>query len=341
MRQTALKKRALALFVWLGCSSFAAYAQGGSISGTVVDQQGHAVSGASVNAGRQGVPVSSIVRFVETDIEGHFVIDHLRWGKYNVFAMKESAGYPNMAFSFYSNDSATQASITPAVPAAKIRIRLGPKSGLLSGSVTDSQTGGPVNANFKLSRAASPGKWLSSSEPSTYRVLLPPRVGVLIQVSAPGYETWKASGPLRLQPDERMELNIHLEPSRNPDLPTSEFLIPDGYVGWVLLDCNVKNTPPTPPVNGVRDFKFPKRAVLLTSSDIPAEAAPKRYLYYTQTGSTKDTLTDYRRGHGMVWGAAYGTAHGVLSEFHFFVGDEQQYKKQGFRGLESPAAFRP
>jgi hypothetical protein len=338
-----LKRSSRVVLILVAACAIQGYAQRltGTVCGTAVDQRGIPVSGVIVGVVPLGHPLSYEAPFATTDARGYFSLGRLQWGTYRVFAMKPGAGYPNTNYSsFYGNGQSRQVTIAPTAPTAKTIVHLGPKAGVLAGSVEDADTGAPVNANFKLTLAASPGDWLSTSQSSAYRVLLPQGRRVLIQVSAPGYETWGPLGPLRLKSGEEKDLDIHLEPSRNPNLPTSEFLIPDGYVGWVLVDCNVKNTSPTPVVNGARQFKLPERTVLLTSSDIPAEASPKRYLYYTKTGSTKDTLTDYRHGHGMVWGAAYGTVHGVLSEFHFFVGTESEYKKQGYRGLQSPPAGR-
>lgn len=335
-RRTVLRQPILvAIGLFVVCSSAATHAQGGtgSISGTVVDERGASVSGAQVNVSPIGFAQESLVRYVETDSEGYFSIDRLIWGTYKVFAMKPASDYPNIAFSFYGNNSFPEATITPAAPSAKVRIRLGPKAGILSGSVRDADTGAPVNAGFKLIRAASPNDWLSTSEPSSYRVLVPPATDVLIQVSAPGYKTWTPSGPLRLQSGKEMYLDIPLQPSRNLNLPSSEFLIPDGYVGWLEVECNVKTAPATAIQNNIQIFKFTGNRILVTSSGIPAEASEKRYLYYTKAGATRDVLTDYRGGNGMVWGAAYGFEHGVMSEFHFFVGTEEKYKVQGYRGL--------
>jgi hypothetical protein len=65
----------------------------GAISGTVVDENKAPVVKAEVNADPiNNRPRSSLVRYVETDSNGHFLIDRLRLGKYKVFAKKEDAG---------------------------------------------------------------------------------------------------------------------------------------------------------------------------------------------------------------------------------------------------------
>jgi hypothetical protein len=301
----------------------------GSISGTVQDETGKPVSEAKVRADpmdRQ--PVGSAVRYVQTDAEGHFRIDHLDWGKYKVFAEKEEAGYPDTYWSFYSDDAFLVATLTPLAPVADIRISLGPKAGVIKGVVRDSITGAPLNAGFKLTRATDPKKWISTSVSSDYRVLLPPSTDVLLEVSAPGFKTWTLSAPLRLQAGTEMHLDIPLEPANDPTLQPSKFLVPDGYMGWLQLEYGIKDAPPVPVEGGVRIFKFPPSGVLKTSSSGPARGAQNQYSFYSADGSTRDIPTDYRNGNGMIWGQHEGSRGGVMTLFGFFVGAEEQYKKQ-------------
>ncbi|HKV82822.1 MAG TPA: carboxypeptidase regulatory-like domain-containing protein [Candidatus Sulfotelmatobacter sp.] len=334
-----LKESLLLATSLLAVCSSATYAQRGtgSISGTVVNERGTPIAGVRVGARLVGRVLLYQAPYTETDVRGYFSIDRLQWGQYSVFAMKLASGYPNTEYSsFYGDGSGPKVTITPAAPTATVHIRLGSKAGILTGSVKDADTGAPVNAGFKLIRAASPGDWLSTSQPSSYRVLLPPRKDVLIRVSAPGYKTWDRPKPFRLQSGEEMHLDISLRPSRNPEVAISEFLIPNGYVGWIQLECDVKNAPATPVEKGVRVFKFPSSGTLFTSSRVPEKGSEKRFFYYTSARAIKDVLTRYRSGHGLVWGGSYGSEHGVISEFHFFVGTEEEYKKQGYHGLQRP-----
>jgi Carboxypeptidase regulatory-like domain len=327
----------------LVCSSATARVprDSGLISGTVVDERNVAVAEAQVNVSAfDGRIRTSAIRFVETDAAGHFSIDGLAWGKYKVFAMKQVSGYPNMAFSFYSNDTFPTATITPAAPAVEIHIQLGPKAGTLSGSVEDAQTGAPVNAGFKLIRADSPDNWISTSLPSKYRVLLPAATDIFVEVSAPGYKDWTSPGPLRLKSGQEKRLDVALEVSRDLNLPASEFLVPDGYVGWLKLECNVEDAPSTAIENALRIFRFPKTGVLLTSSGVPEAGAQRHYRYYMEDNSVQDISTDYRSGQGMVWGEKYGSKDGAIGRFYFFVGTEEQYKKQANHGLQGATPAR-
>jgi hypothetical protein len=104
--------------------------------------------------------------------------------------------------------------------------------------------------------------------------------------------------------------------------------LPDGYVGWVLLEVNSKNAEPVTTENGVKVFKFPPNGKLYTSSSGPEKGAQDEYFYISREGSTLRMIPmDYKHGNGMIWGQYEGTRNGTLSQFGFFVGTEDQYKK--------------
>ena len=300
----------------------------GTIRGTVVDEAAAPISGAKVTArALDGRPTIGLIRYVETDRQGHFAIDRLEWGNYGVFAMKEESAYPDIGASLYSNDVFPRVTLATSAPTADIRIQLGPKAGTITGSVTNAVNGAPLNSSFKLMRSSAPDKWLSTSVPPTYRVLIPPSTDVLLEVTAPGFETWRPTHPLHLVPGAEMLLDIALEPSHDPNLHPSKFLVPDSFVGWLLLEYQVKNAPPTPEEGDVKIFRFAANGVLNTSSDGPARGAEDQYFYYSADGSLREIPADYRNGRGMIWGQHEGTRNGELSQFGFFVGTEEQYKK--------------
>jgi hypothetical protein len=66
-----------------------------------------------------------------------------------------------------------------------------------------------------------------------------------------------------------MRLDIALEPSYDPNLHPSTFLVPEGYVGWLLLDYYVKDAEPSPIQGTNQVFKFPGTGALTTSSPGP------------------------------------------------------------------------
>ena len=316
--------------------------QTGTISGTVVTAQSAPLSGAKVTVDPvDDRPRGSLVRQVETDAAGRFLVDRLIWGRYKVFAKKEAAGYPAVEWSFYSDDVFPIVAITPNNPLADVTVQLGPQGASLSGLVKDASNGSPVSAGFKLTRAASPDKWISLSQPPDYRVLMPPSTDVLVEVSAAGFKTWSPAGTLRLGPGAEMHLDIALEPSHDPSLHPSKFLVPNGYVGWLLLEYNVKEAEPVPTQAGARVFEFPLNGTLSTSSLGPQRGAEDEYWYYSADGSLREIPTDYRNGTAKVWGQHEGTRNGTLSQFGFFVGSEEQYKKYQARATHPGPISNP
>jgi hypothetical protein len=302
--------------------------QKGTIRGVVVDEANTPVSDAMVNASPLGGwRLVRAVRYVTTDSQGQFLIDGLEFGRYGVFAKKEEAFYPNMSSSFYSDNVFPSATITTTAPVAEVHIRLGPKAALLAGSILNASNGGPVNAALKLTRAATPNQWLSTSVPPNYKVLVPSSTDVLVEVSATGFRTWHPPGPLHLQPGAEQRLDISLEPSGDPGLHPSRFLVPSGFVGWVLLDYQVKDAAPAPTEGDVKLFKFSPNGRLATSSPGPDRGAADQFFYYSPDGSLAEIPTDYRNGNGLIWGEHQGTRDGLLAQLGFFVGTEQQFKK--------------
>ncbi|MGB2607108.1 MAG: carboxypeptidase-like regulatory domain-containing protein [Candidatus Sulfotelmatobacter sp.] len=193
----------------------------GLITGTVQDEEGSPVVQAQVRVDPlDGRPTVRAVRMVETGKDGHFIMNNLEPMGYKVFAMKESAGYPDTSGAFYSNNVFPTVTLTASVPAVDITLKVGPPAGVMSGSVTDALTGAPVPASFLLRRTLDPGKWISMSQKSDYRVLVPPSVKVSVEVSAPGYKTWFYGGPsdtlnrppIRLDSGKGMRLDIQLQP---------------------------------------------------------------------------------------------------------------------------------
>jgi hypothetical protein len=304
----------------------------GEIRGIVVDENGHPMSQVKVNARPlSGPEEASLVRYVETDSDGRFLIDRLDWGKYAVFAMKEESGYPNLGLSLYSNDVFPTVTIGPQSAVAELRIQLGPKAGIVAGSVINAENGGPLNTRFEIVRAAFPGKWLYTSAPPEYRILIPSGTDVLLRVTAPGFRDWSPPRPLNLLPGAEVRLDIALEPAKDPNLHPSRFLVPSGFVGWLLLNYNVKNAQPVPTENDVKVFRFPADGALETSSTGPDIGAADQFFYYLPDGSLQEIRTDYRNGEGMIWGQHQGSRHGTISQFGFFVGTERQYKKYQMR----------
>jgi hypothetical protein len=84
-------------------TQFTVASASGTVEGTMLNEKGKPVVDAAVNVDN-GKPTIGAIRYFRTDKKGHFVIDHLAWGKYKVFAQKESEGYPDSTWAFYSDN---------------------------------------------------------------------------------------------------------------------------------------------------------------------------------------------------------------------------------------------
>ncbi|HET6217594.1 MAG TPA: carboxypeptidase regulatory-like domain-containing protein [Acidobacteriaceae bacterium] len=208
---------AVALILIMLCAAAAAE-RPGSVRGTVVDENGAPLAAAQVSVDElDGLPRVSPVLTAETDKKGHFSIANLEPGNYKVFAKKESMGYPDTSFAFYSGQVFTTVSVTNAAPEADTLLKIGPPAGVIKGRVQDAVAGVPVNATFVLRRTLDPDNWISTSQRADYRVLIPPLVEVSVEVSATGYKPWQHGSPIRLRPQEEMKLDIQLEPEPKPE----------------------------------------------------------------------------------------------------------------------------
>ena len=150
---------------------------------------------------------------------------------------------------------------------------------------------------------------------------------VLLEVSAPGFKTWTPGFPLRLQVGAEMHLDVPLEPSYDPNARPSKFLVPDGYVGWVQLEYDVREAQTSTVESDVTVFKFPEDGVLITSSPGPQRNGRNEFMFYFNDGSERELPMDYRGGRALIWGQYDGSKGGRITLFGFFVGSEDQYKK--------------
>jgi hypothetical protein len=185
----------------------------GSISGTVLDENGNTVSGAKVEAVNARNGFQGAVRYFRTNDDGRFQIEGLPLGDYRVFAKKEEDGYPDMSSAFYSDNVFPTAVLTETNPAAEMLVRLLPKAGILTGSVVDAVTRKPLNPALHFRRAQNLKLFLTAGTEPAFRVLVPSDVPVTLEISVPGYLRWHYHGKLELKPGETMNLDVQMIPS--------------------------------------------------------------------------------------------------------------------------------
>jgi len=171
----------------------------GSVQGVVLDEGGNPVSGATVYAEDMRRPI-----FASSDATGTYTLPDVPVGVAYVFAFKESDGYPNEFWAFYTtnNDhSMLKIEVKPGQVTTGANFHLGPKAAYLKVDATD-EKGLPVEVSYKLERDDQPMP-LNTSVPTDPRivgggfingVMLVPPVLFRLTVLADGYEPWHYGG---------------------------------------------------------------------------------------------------------------------------------------------------
>jgi hypothetical protein len=191
------------------------------IIGTVLDQQGHPLNNISVHAvlERTGMYMPT----ANSSEAGHFVIENLGPGTYDIFGESDAAAYPNTALPFYTNENPIKVTLGN-FGTATIVLVLGPKAGVLCGTVLDKATGkaitSPRGAHFIVRKVSDRADSIEFAGPTKFRWLIPPATEVTLEVSAEGYKHWvypDSSDPLtpiafRGESAAERILNIKLEP---------------------------------------------------------------------------------------------------------------------------------
>jgi len=212
----------------------------GRISGTVVDEHGVPVKQIVVGAIPFDMGISGGGFSTGTDEHGHFTLNvpvgrepdghsyGLRWDVY--LKGDEKLGFPDKSSRFYhdDNDPPQIVDLTPESPEAHIDLKLGPRAGVLVGTVADATTGAPLNPCAEFSRVSDPYSIMGGSGlvKAKYRMLVPPNADVKIKVWQDGYKLWyypgtvneSGSRPLRLKPGEERTLDIRLQPDSSRTL---------------------------------------------------------------------------------------------------------------------------
>lgn len=214
----------------------------GVIQGTVTYEDGNPVNGATVYASAMFGLGAGIMPNAKTDETGHFAILHLLLGKYAVTGEKQDEAYPRMVDRFYNSDKFETVTLTSQHFTAGVTIRLGPKAGVLVGTVADALTNAPINPCTEFRRAKEPNNRVVGIGLVTakYRVLIPSNTDVLMKVWYEGHKSWYYPGtmdktqsqPLNLKPGKEKELDIRLEP--DPNAPPERCGMP---VGSVVKEC--------------------------------------------------------------------------------------------------------
>jgi hypothetical protein len=105
----------------------------------------------------------------------------------------------------------------------------------------------------------------------------------------------------------------------------TQFLIPDGYVGWVDISYGVPAAPPLPVESGYSVVRLPSSGKTQTSTEIEGGRAGDQF--FSVKGDQRKRLQPSEPGGGgLIWGdSVTGKSRGATREF--FVGPEKAFRK--------------
>ncbi len=167
---------------------------------------------------RSGNITSSSCRW-SVGSDGHFTIDQLPIGSYQVFAIDESSGY-----SIENQRPGQRVKISPNQLWQDITIQMRKPGGIVSGSITDSLTGKPIRPawiSYSGLDCNASGSTSRINESGTFDLTVPPGCDLVVMVTANGYKGWVFADPsnpsrpvLNLAAGQRKQLDVRLEPLR-------------------------------------------------------------------------------------------------------------------------------
>ena len=182
----------------------------GSIHGTVLDQRGQPLDGATVFA----QPEQEMRKQIRatSDAKGHFVLPGVPAGGVYIDAFKESDGYPYNFFAFYKpiGEQTPKVNVAPGMQTQDVVIKLGPKAATLQLDITQSDGSAVVGtAQLEFTRDDIPGPYSVGARPH-HTMFVPSLVPFRFSVTVPGYQPWN-SPLITAQGGETLNIAVHLE----------------------------------------------------------------------------------------------------------------------------------
>lgn len=172
-----------------------------TISGDLRDEAGQLFSGATVCALQTNGRVVNVRDRVcaESDAQGKFVINLTNSGSYQVVAEKMSEGYMPPYSPFYKDPKTPipEVVLSGEHINASVSVKLGPKSGLITGKVIDEVTDLPIQDfvvwTWQARDVNARTHQVVKGQSGRFRILAPP-VPFRMRVVSDGYEDWVMSG---------------------------------------------------------------------------------------------------------------------------------------------------
>jgi len=189
----------------------------GSVEGVVLNQQGKPIADADVHALLQE-DMRRTVASTTTDSAGKFTLHDLPAGGIFVYANKESDGYPDAFFAFFTTPNG-QYQVAVKVEAGQVvsgvTMKLGAKFAYLKFNVTD-ESGRHIAAALVFTREDQPGSFQTGT--TGENTMMVPPVPFRLTIQAEGYEPWHYGGAnyagkaglIALKPGQTLSLDVRL-----------------------------------------------------------------------------------------------------------------------------------
>jgi len=162
----------------------------GRISGTVVNEDGKPIPGATVYVSQDSQEDSPLVDLrnstvARTDAAGRFDFGRkLKHGFYEIYARKDKDGYPDPRSKFYQplNFSVQNVQLYGDLPAEKVTVQLSDKAAILAGRVYDAATGLPLKAEVGFHNLQTDGARRAEAADGKFSELIPANADVIVMV---------------------------------------------------------------------------------------------------------------------------------------------------------------
>jgi Carboxypeptidase regulatory-like domain len=184
----------------------------GEINGTLTDQVGSPVAGATVYAVPQFLTFEGTTpRSVKTNARGEFDFrGGFQIGTYKLYARKDEDGYPDPLKGFYADlkVEAPSVALTEDHRSATVKVKLGDRAGVMAGRVIDADSGAPVKAFLVF--LDGDGNRREILADGQYREILPAGKDLILMVTAlsPQSREHRPIAPLRLEPGQEIHQDI-------------------------------------------------------------------------------------------------------------------------------------
>jgi hypothetical protein len=109
------------------------------------------------------------------------------------------------------------------------------------------------------------------------------------------------------------------------------YLIPEGYVGWVLIELDVEGARPPRQEDGHLIFEIPPSGRLAIPGEVEYGWARDEYFYVDKQGALEELPQTGWGGGGLIWGGGIGSVleegRPELKYENFFVGSEEEFRR--------------